>query len=320
MRKNAIKTIIIVGVLFSVVTMSVFAETGGMGDAGKVEIIPISHTKSHWAEEYVERIASTYNIESFFEDKNLNDSISSKEFQNLISLTIDEDYTNILESMTREEAVNELVHIWADKTDNKVEEIPTIKMIVYRDMEEINSEYNHSITVAYMKGIASGKGKGIFAPKAEVTYGEAAAMIVKLESAIEKEMEFKEGEKIFKTIGDYKIKDGNMIFNFELKNNSSEDKILQFGSGMQFEITVKNEQDKEIYRYSDGKYFTQAIVCEEIKAGESIKWEDTWDMKNKDGEEISEGRYTATIEILPIVKEDPDLNRECFTTILEFEI
>ncbi|HZJ76708.1 MAG TPA: S-layer homology domain-containing protein [Oscillospiraceae bacterium] len=200
MKKKTIKNIIVVGILFSIVTMSVFAEVEGPGDLEDKKIIPIIHTEFHWADEYVQKVINTYGVESIFEDRDLNDILSAKEFQNLISLTIDEDYTNILESMTREEVVNELVYTWANKTGNKVEEIPTIKMIVYADMEEIKPEYNHSITVAYMKNIANGKGFGMFVPKTEVTYGEAAAMIIKLETAIEKEIGRKESEKTEKTL------------------------------------------------------------------------------------------------------------------------
>ena len=192
-------------------------------------------------------------------------------------------------------------------------------MIVYVDMEEINPKYNHSITVAYMKDIAEGKGFGMFVPKAKVTYGEAAAMIAKLETAIKKEVEAKEGEGIFETTGSYEIKDDKMNFNFELKNNSTEDKVLQFGSGQQFEITVENEEGEEVYRYSDGKYFTMAIVFREIKAGESIEWQDSWDMKDKDGKELSEGKYTATIEILSILEEGQNLDKD-FTIGIEFKM
>lgn len=320
MKKKIIKNIIIVGVLCSVIIMPIFAEVGSTGFTKNAEIIPVSYTASHWAEEYVKKVINAYDVELIFENKDLNALISAEEFQNLISLTIDKDYTNILKSMTREEAVNELVHIWADKTGNKVEEIPTIEMVIYADTEEINPEYNHSITVAYMKGIAGGRGSGIFAPKAKVTYGEAAAMIVKLETAIEKEIKAKKGEKIFETVGSCEIKDGNMNFNFELRNNSAENKTLQFGSGQQFEIIVENEEGKEAYRYSDGKDFTQAIIFREIEAGGSIKWEDTWDMKDKDGKELSEGKYIAIIEVLSIPEEGQILDKEDFTIVLEFEI
>ncbi|HZK56937.1 MAG TPA: BsuPI-related putative proteinase inhibitor [Clostridia bacterium] len=320
MKKRAIKNIIIVGMLCVTVMVPAFAEVGSTGVTKNMEVVPINYVKPHWAEEYVQKVVDKYDVGSIFENKDLNAPINAKEFQNLISSTIDESYDNTLDSMTREETVNELVHIWADKTDNEVDKIPTIRMIVYIDMEEINPEYNHSITVAYMKGIAGGRGAGIFAPKSKVTYGEAAAMIIKLEAAIEKEMEAEKGEKIFETAGNYETKDGNMSFNFELKNNSAENKTLRFGSGKQFEITVENEEGEEVYRYSDGKYFTMAIVLREIEAGGSIKWEDSWDMRDKDGKELPEGKYTATIEILPILEEGQILDKESFIMILEFEI
>lgn len=49
-----------------------------------------------------------------------------------------------------------------------------------------------------------------------------------------------------------------MSFDFPLTNHSPEVKELQFGSGQQFELVVRDEKGKEVYRYSDGKFFTMA--------------------------------------------------------------
>ena len=73
---------------------------------------------------------------------------------------------------------------------------------------------------------------------------------------------------------------------------------LMFSSGQQFEITVTDEAGNEVYRYSDGKFFTLALLNKTINPGESLKWQDEWDLTNKDGEKIISGNYKAEIKIL----------------------
>ena len=112
-----------------------------------------------------------------------------------------------------------------------------------------------------MKGIAKGKDARVFDPKAEVTYGELAALICNTARAIESELESDRQPIIegkFETRGSYEIKDGKVVFDFELVNHYSEPKQLQFGSGQQYEVVITNEKGEEVYRYSDDKFFTLA--------------------------------------------------------------
>jgi len=197
-------------------------------------------------------------------------------------------------------------------------------MLIYTDISEITPEYIHNIYIAYMHNIAKGKGAGIFDPKNRVTYGELAALITNTIKAIEKEL-VADGNVIekgkFETKAIYEIKDDKVIFNFQLINGFNEPKELLFGSGQQFEITITDESGEEVYRYSDGKFFTLALIYKTINPGESLSWQDEWDMTNKEGERLHSGKYTATIKILAMpAEENGVIEVEQLTTVLELNL
>lgn len=226
--------------------------------------------------------------------------------------------------MTREAIVHELTKIWAEKTGQDLDEIATIKMIIYSDTDQIDAKYNHSITVAYMHKIAKGRDNRIFDPKANVTYGEAATLIMNLKNAIESQLKtditpIAEGK--FETKGTYEIKDDQVVFDFELMSHYTEAKELMFGSGQQFELVITDENDEEVYRYSDDKFFTLALIYKTIEPGESLKWQDTWDMTNKEGEKLTSGNYKAEITIIAAEPDsDERIELDQLTTVIDFSL
>jgi len=169
--------------------------------------MPISIEYTHWADKYIDTLNLEYNTEEFFENKDLDDEISTEDLVFLIQNTLKDDFEYNQEEITREKAVYEFTKIWAQKTEQNLDEIATIKMIIYADTEKIDAEYNHAVTVAYMKGIAEGRGERIFDPKALLTYGEAAALVVKTEEAVEEEMKNQNPivEGKFETRGYYEV-------------------------------------------------------------------------------------------------------------------
>ncbi len=286
-----------------------------------LEIAPISNVFNHWAEMYLEQLSVKYDTEEIFKDKNLNNHITAEDFKNAVKLAIDKDYENASNSMTREAIVYELTKIWAEKTSKDLDAMPIIKMLIYSDTEDIDVEYIHGVYVAYMHDIAKGRGEGIFDPKENVTYGELAVLINNTINAIEKELtppSIAAGK--YETKGNYEIKDGKVIFNFELMSHYAKTTELMFGSGQQFELTITNEAGEEVYRFSDGKFFTMALIYKTLMPGEILKWQDEWDMTNKDGEKLTAGNYKAEIKVLAITEEDEKIPEEQLTTVIEFTL
>jgi hypothetical protein len=116
-----------------------------------------------------------------------------------------------------------------------------------------------------------------------------------------------------------------LLFDITLTNRGEETIELPFSSGQQFEIIVKNEEDEEVYRYSEGRMFTQALSFIELKAGENLSWSDEWD-KKLDNTWVPNGEYKVTAEVLvqdsegSILINQEDLTSEKMVTLEnEFE-
>jgi hypothetical protein len=129
------------------------------------------------------------------------------------------------------------------------------------------------------------------------------------------------GKESLETSVNYEIEDGKVILNFELINHYTKTKKLRFSSGQQFEIVITDENGEEVYRYSDGKFFTLALVYKDIKPGQSIKWQDIWDMANKEGEILTSGKYKAEINILAETEEkEGKIDKSQLTAVIDFNL
>ncbi len=327
MQSDKLKKTLFVGFALAILMVPTLALAEGIGptSAGTRDIIPISYGPAkHWAEVYVKQLIEQFDVQSYFVDKELDDTIDAEGFQGLVKLILDKEYGGTPDTITREAVVYELTNIWAQKTGQRLGEIPIIKMLVYSDTDKMDAKYMQGLTLAYMKGIAKGRGKGIFDPKADVTYGEFAALICNTLEAIKNEIgaedEFEIKNK-FETRGSYDIKDDKIVFNFELVNLYDDIKEVMFSSGQQFELTITDDKGRGVYRFSEGKFFTMALIFKSIGPGEAMRWQDEWDMTDKSGKKLTSGKYEALIQILakPQGKGEP-IKPEELTTTIEFNL
>lgn len=321
MKNKLIKNTIMTVAVSTAIAVLAFAQNIKPVLAKDINFVPINYAFNHWAETYLDKLSANYDVEEIYKDKNLNDYIFTEDFKNIVKLTIDKDYENLPESVSREAMVHELTKIWAEKTGKELDKIPIIKMLIYSDTENIDKEYLTGIYIAYMYDIAKGRGGRIFDPKTNVTYGELAVLINNTINAVEKELTSNSIVKgKYETKGNYEIKDGRVIFNFELMSHYAAEQELLFSSGQQFELTITDEKDEEVYRFSDGKFFTMALLYKTLNPGESLKWQDEWNMTNKDGEKLSCGNYKAVIKVLAKPAEDETIPEEQLTTVIEFDL
>lgn len=320
--------ILIVAICTALLMPSLAGGTELLHKTVEFEVKPISVPESvfktiHWSQTYVDKLSKEHNAELIFKDRDLNADIAFEDFKSAVQLVIDEEYDNTPDAMTREAVVHELTKILEQKTGQILEKIPVIDMIIYADTEDIDSKYRNSITVAYMKDIAKGKQARLFDPKAHVTLGELAALIYNTQNAIQNELINNESidEGSFETKASYEIRDDKVVFDFELINHYSEAKWLWFGSGQQFELTITDKKGKEVYRYSDGRFFTMALVYNDINPGESLKWQDEWDMTDKEGQKLTSGNYKAKIDIFVIPEDEKSKIEESqLTATIEFSL
>ncbi len=285
---------------------------------------PSSTKANHWANHYIDQLSKNYDVTPIFKNKGLNDAIKAEDLQSLVRVVIDETYEVSSDVTTREVAVYELTQLWAKKTNQELETLPVIRMLIYSDTEQIDSKYNHGIIVAYMKKIAKGNAEGIFAPKAKLTYGQLAALVYNTDQAIKEELRVSEEPVMkegFETRGDYKLEEDKVVFDFELVSHYEQAKEVNFSSGQQFEISVTNEAGEEVYRYSDDKFFTEALISKVIQQGETIKWQDEWQMTNKKGEKLTSGKYKAQIKILLLQEDGKEaIEENQLTTDIDFQL
>jgi hypothetical protein len=160
--------------------------------------------------------------------------------------------------------------------------------------------------------------------KSDVTFGEMSALINNRSNAVTGELKSDnqtKAEEKFETKGSCEIKEDKVVFSFELVSHYTESKELKFGSGQQFEVIITDEEGKEVYRYSDGKFFTMALLFKRINPGESMKWQDEWNITNKEGEKITSGKYKAQISVLVITEEkDEKIEKDQLTTEIDFSL
>ncbi|MCM3651169.1 BsuPI-related putative proteinase inhibitor [Metabacillus litoralis] len=107
----------------------------------------------------------------------------------------------------------------------------------------------------------------------------------------ERESNVENGELELKV--DVNVTEHQAEFIITLANNSNEMKKLEFPTSQKYEIIVTDGNDQEVYRYSAGKMFTQAIEYALIKQGESVQWEEIWEYG-----EIMPGEYEVDVSIL----------------------
>ena len=277
----------------------------------------------HWAQKYIDELALEHDIGSVFKDVDLNGYITVEDFQKTVRLIIDENYEGAPDSLLREAVVYEFPRLWAEKTGTSLDEIMVIQMIVYDDTDKIYPKYNHAIMVAYMNDIAKGKGQGIFDPKSKTTYGELATLAYFTDKAIKDNVQagppsFAAGS--LETRATYSVLQDKVVFDFELFSHHTRPIDLTFSSGQQFELVITDESGNEVYRYSDGKFFTMMLVNRTINPGESLKWQDEWDMTNKDGVKLTSGKYKAEITILAYEYEGTEIDKGQLTKTVEFSL
>lgn len=102
---------------------------------------------------------------------------------------------------------------------------------------------------------------------------------------------------------------GNEIVVFELliKNNEETPFNFEFPTSQYYEITVTDPSGHEVYRYSKGRFFLQALQTIRIDPYQTFRKVESWDYK-VNGKRVPAGQYTVTATLLPRKLNDKPLN------------
>ena len=87
--------------------------------------------------------------------------------------------------------------------------------------------------------------------------------------------------------------------------DSDQLKKLEFHSSQKYEIIVTNDKGEEVFIYSKGKMFSQALETALLKSGENMEWEETWKH-----DPLPPGQYKAKVSILSHKSDNLSLERE----------
>ncbi|KHF38435.1 BsuPI-related putative proteinase inhibitor [Halalkalibacter okhensis] len=106
--------------------------------------------------------------------------------------------------------------------------------------------------------------------------------------------------------GDEELEDSNWLFSVEtdqlsnelvvklaVTNNQEEASSIDFSSGQKYELVLLDENGSEVYRYSEGKMFTMALVHETFEPNDSKEFEERINI-----EDLPKGTYTLEAQFI----------------------
>ncbi|WP_316571112.1 BsuPI-related putative proteinase inhibitor [Neobacillus sp. YIM B06451] len=88
------------------------------------------------------------------------------------------------------------------------------------------------------------------------------------------------------------------VIRIQLENSGTEMARLQFPTSQFYEITVLDESGGEVFLFSKGRAFLQAIQNVTIPAGGTKEWKEKWNY-SEDGIHVPAGTYKVIVEVLP---------------------
>jgi hypothetical protein len=69
--------------------------------------------------------------------------------------------------------------------------------------------------------------------------------------------------------------DGALTFALDVKNTGRRTEV-RFANGRTHDFVVVDASDREVWRWSEGRLFTQALQTKQLKAGGTFRYEATW--------------------------------------------
>jgi hypothetical protein len=84
---------------------------------------------------------------------------------------------------------------------------------------------------------------------------------------------------------DVNVEDG-VRFEFQVVNEGKKKLEIDFASGRTHDVVVLDSLGREVWRWSEGRLFTQAMVSKVLRTSDSLRYEESW-------KDAAPGNYTA---------------------------
>ncbi|KJB89225.1 hypothetical protein AZ66_02995 [Paenibacillus sp. E194] len=98
-------------------------------------------------------------------------------------------------------------------------------------------------------------------------------------------------------------KKDRLFIHMKLRNTSGKDITLSYSSH-KYEIIVNNENNEEVFNWSDNKAFTQELTIHDLKKDGELSFTEEWNLKDKAKKKVPKGRYTVQVKMLVDVPSD----------------
>jgi len=79
----------------------------------------------------------------------------------------------------------------------------------------------------------------------------------------------------------------HLDFALRVTNNTAKTVELRFANGMTHDFIVMDSLGRTVWRWSDGRMFTQAMQSKTVKSKDSVTIEDGWDTRNAHGQYVA---------------------------------
>lgn len=198
-----------------------------------------------------------------------NDELGSTDLYDLVSAGIIDRKGSFKLSSTlpRDEMVHYTINALKDATGGNY---AVIKMMPapFNDDDKITVAYKNDLIEAVLLKIVYGSGNNMFYPQAAASRAEAVTFIQRLMVTIDK---FKVKAEIKPS---FEVNSSGLIMKVSITNVSDKSIVFNHSSGQKYDFTLLDSSGKELYRWSDGKFFTMMLTSTTIEAGKTVEFKE----------------------------------------------
>lgn len=205
-------------------------------------------------------------IADYFDDVK-NDAAYSSALYDLVTANII-DYRGKFrpdETLPRQELVHYVINSLEYMTGGNYALI-RIMPVPFADAADIKPAYSNDFVKAQILKIIYGHPDKKFNPEKSASRAEAAAIVYRLVNVLES-LKAKEEVKVLPSA---EVFAGSLNLELVIANNTKNAVTISHTSGQKYDFTLLDADKKEIYRWSAGRMFTEALAETVIQPGESV--------------------------------------------------
>lgn len=187
--------------------------------------------------------------------------------------------------ITREEMVHYLINAYNYKLGTALEELDN-KDSKFSDDKKIEPKFKKAVKKAVKLGFIRGRGNNKFVPKGITTRAEAIVVLERLMENLKKIADEDVVERPQLPVKDVAVVEpvfvkDNDVYKMKIKitNNSDKEVVINHTSGQKYDFILLDNKKEAVYKWSDGRFFTMALIDTTIAAGETVEFTEDLDLE-----------------------------------------